>query len=223
MNDRTIQDTFDRILAAFRPTRFAPSRALALYSAAITLSTEDQLIGAARMCTAHGVAREQLYETVLQSYLFLGFPRMLFAAQCLQTLYPQAPASGNVALVAPISPERWLERGQELCRRVYDGNYEALKARVETMAPEIFLWMELEGYGKVLSRPGLDVINRELAIVAVLTVENRRAQLHSHLRGALNVGAAPEVLLDVLDDLHPIAPDGYATAHELLPRLGVKE
>ena len=222
MNDRAIQDTFDTILSAFQPSRFAASRALALYSAAITLSTEDQLTAAARMCTEHAVAREQLYETVLQSYLFLGFPRMLFAAQCLQALYPQTPVAANDSLVSEVSPERWLERGRELCRRVYDGNYEALKARVENMAPEIFLWMELEGYGKVLSRPGLDVVDRELAIVAVLTVENRRAQLHSHLRGALNVGAVPEVLLDVLDDLRPIAPDGYATAHELLPRLGVK-
>ena len=47
-----------------------------------------------------------------------------------------------------------------------------------------------EGYGKVLGRPGLSVQDRELCIVAQLVGLDVPRQLHSHLRGALNVGAA---------------------------------
>jgi alkylhydroperoxidase/carboxymuconolactone decarboxylase family protein YurZ len=51
-------------------------------------------------------------------------------------------------------------------------------------------WMIVEGYGKVLSRPGLDLATRELCIVALLAPQDAAPQLYSHLRGALNAGAA---------------------------------
>ena len=51
--------------------------------------------------------------------------------------------------------------------------------------------MLVEGYGKVLGRPGLALVMRELCIVATLAVTGASKQLHSHLRGALNIGALP--------------------------------
>jgi 4-carboxymuconolactone decarboxylase len=51
--------------------------------------------------------------------------------------------------------------------------------------------MVVEGYGKVLARPGLPLVMRELCIVAILAVTGASKQLYSHLRGALNVGALP--------------------------------
>ncbi len=48
-----------------------------------------------------------------------------------------------------------------------------------------------EGYGKVLSRPALDLVTRELCVVAALAVTSWEPQLHSHMRGALNAGASP--------------------------------
>jgi len=117
----------------------------------------------------------------------------------------------------------WTERGSQLCRRVYDSNYDTLKARVEAMAPEVFLWMELEGYGKVLSRPGLDVIDREMAIVACLMIEHWPIQLHSHIRGAINVGAPREMLCNVVSDLRTVAIEGFQSACEIMQKLGIKE
>ena len=49
--------------------------------------------------------------------------------------------------------------------------------------------MVVEGYGKVLGRPGLDLITRELCIVALLASQDSGPQVYSHLRGALNAGA----------------------------------
>lgn len=51
-----------------------------------------------------------------------------------------------------------------------------------------------EGYGKVLGRPGLSLLARELCIVALLTVLDVPRQLYSHLRGALNVGGTEEAV-----------------------------
>ena len=49
-----------------------------------------------------------------------------------------------------------------------------------------------EGYGKVLSRPGLDLKVGELCIASLLVGLDAPQQLYSHLRGALNAGATVE-------------------------------
>ena len=61
--------------------------------------------------------------------------------------------------------------------------------RLTTITPDLSDWMIVEGYGKTLSRPGLDVVSRELCNVVILATMQRRNQLVSHVRGALNVGA----------------------------------
>jgi 4-carboxymuconolactone decarboxylase len=216
-----IEDNLIACLREFHPGRYSTPRALGFYSAAITVSDATCMREAARTCIRHGATCEQLYETMLQSYLFLGFPRMLKGAECLKN-DGFAPVK-EARPVAPVdeNPDEWRRRGERLCRWVYGDKYDALKRRVEAMAPEVFFWMELEGYGKVLSRPGLDIVDREIAIVACLMVEHRPAQLHSHLRGALNVGAPDRLVLDVVSDLRPLAPDGYTNACAILERLGV--
>ena len=85
----------------------------------------------------------------------------------------------------------WERAGEAVCRRVYSGNYEKLRKNVRDLHPALDRWMILEGYGKVLSRPAVDLATRELCIVASLAVTGWEPQLHSHLRGALNAGAEP--------------------------------
>ena len=210
-------------LGAFRPDRYAATRALALYSAAVALADAEVLVVAQQVCRHNRATGRQIYEVMLQSYLFLGFPRMLTAAEQLA----KAGITPDIVLKNPrvtaTDFQDWTERGTKLCRQVYDSNYDTLKARVEAMAPEVFLWMELEGYGKVLSRPGLDVIDREMAIVACLMIEHRPTQLHSHIRGAINVGAPHEMLCDVVSDLRTVAFEGCQAACEIMQKLGIKE
>ncbi|MEW5994266.1 MAG: carboxymuconolactone decarboxylase family protein, partial [Candidatus Zixiibacteriota bacterium] len=78
-----------------------------------------------------------------------------------------------------------------------------------------------EGYGKVLSRPGLGIIDRELAIVSCLVIDRREKQLHSHIRGAANVGASPELIRLVVEDLGEAAGSGYRLACDILNQLGI--
>ena len=59
--------------------------------------------------------------------------------------------------------------------------------------------MIVEGYGKVLSRPGLDLQRRELCVIASCAAARQDRQLHSHLHGALNVGVSPGDIDTVLD------------------------
>ncbi len=56
----------------------------------------------------------------------------------------------------------------------------------------------MDAYGKVIGRPGLDLKRRELCTIATTAVLGTADQLHSHLRGALNTGAASEEVEAVL-------------------------
>lgn len=67
--------------------------------------------------------------------------------------------------------------------------------------------MIVEGYGKVLSRSGLDLARRELCIVAACAALRQDRQLHSHLHGALNAGCDPSDVEGVLDVIEALVPD----------------
>jgi len=215
-------DAFSHKLKTYDLHPHPDSRVLALYSAAITVADDGLLDAVIDMGLRINVSRETFYEIVLQSYLFLGFPRMLNAADHLEK---RLPCNNSESMLVPISTDEsqtWFNRGVDLCRKVYSGNYELLKNRVESFAPDIFRWMVFEGYGKVLSRPGLDPVDRELAIVACLMVEDRQKQLSSHIRGALNVDAKRILIEEVINDVAPLAPEGHQSALAILEHLGKK-
>lgn len=78
-----------------------------------------------------------------------------------------------------------------------------------------------KAWGDVWQRPGLDLKTRSLITVAMLTAMGKQHELKSHLRGALNNGATPVELQEVL--LHaavycgvPTAVDAFRTAAEVV-------
>ena len=109
--------------------------------------------GAIELARCHHVPHEALYEIVLQSYLFLGFPRMLGAAEILADDFPADRNGSGTGPISPAEAHDWYNNGTNLCRRIYGSKYDDLKERVSSMAPEIFRWMIIEGYGKVLRAP----------------------------------------------------------------------
>ncbi|MGE0100421.1 MAG: carboxymuconolactone decarboxylase family protein [Hydrogenophaga sp.] len=72
-------------------------------------------------------------------------------------------------------------------------------------------------WGDVWQRPGLDLKTRSLITVAMLTALGKQHELRGHVRGALNNGATPEEIQEVL--LHasiycgvPSAVEAFRTA-----------
>ena len=158
-------------------------------------------------------------EIILQSYLFAGFPRALNAARAWRAASERpAPADDSEAQIANL--DMWRELGERTCRIVYGDSYERLRENVRELHPALDEWMIVDGYGKVLSRPGVDLKTRELCIVAACAVAGQQRQLHSHLHGALNAGAPPGdvgLVLDALADL--IARDDLAKYRQLLQKV----
>jgi 4-carboxymuconolactone decarboxylase len=150
-------------------------------------------------------------EAVLQTYLFAGFPR------CLNAMREWRRLSGTpVTEAAPVGESGWRAAGEETCAAVYDGMYARLRENVRALHPALDDWMIVEGYGKVLSRPGLDLGRRELCIIAACAASGQDRQLHSHLHGARNVGVADDVVRGALDALADLVDTGRLQAARLL-------
>lgn len=169
--------------------------------------------------SAVNVRPEWVEEVILQSYLFAGFPRALNAAR------EWRKASGRSAPTHDDSEHltdaaSWAAEGERTCAIVYGPVYERLRHNIRSLHPALDAWMIVEGYGKVLSRPQMELKERELCVVAACAAAGQDRQLHSHLHGALNAGASPSevgAVLDVLSDV--IAPANHGRYRLLLARV----
>lgn len=185
------------------------TRALVRLAATITAGSERQVRDA--LAAASNIPLEWTEELILQTYLFAGFPRALNAMRDWRRLHPSpvTPAgSGSV--------EQWRTDGERTCAAVYGEMYERLRHNIEGLHPLLDEWMITDGYGKVLSRPSLDLMRRELCIVAACAAAGQERQLHSHLHGALNVGVAAEVVDDAVEAIADVIGDEAARSARML-------
>jgi 4-carboxymuconolactone decarboxylase len=176
-------------------------------SAAVAVADPEAVAACADRALAAGAKAAAVYETILQSYLFVGFPRAIegfFAARDALAHAGGVLAAGNgYAWPSQADLAAWRRDGEALCRRVYGRNYERLRARMDELSPELGRWMILEGYGKTLSRSALDAPSREYAALAILAVTRMWRQLRSHAIGALNVGGTREGVREAITRTEP--------------------
>jgi 4-carboxymuconolactone decarboxylase len=108
---------------------------------------------------------------------------------------------------------------------------ESFVDRAFTNATEYTLPMQefitRNAWGNVWQRPGLDLKTRSLVTVAMLTALGKQTELKGHVRGALNNGATPEEIREIM--LHatvycgfPAAIDAFRSATEVVEGLAAK-
>jgi 4-carboxymuconolactone decarboxylase len=211
------------------PSLDEPTTALVRLSAVVTAGTEVDVRSALTACTTAATPDGWIEELILQSYLFAGFPRALNAAREWRKSQGDSPGdspgdsqgegaaarSPNIDDIPP-SLDGWRERGEETCSTVYGRFYEKLRANIAGLHPALDDWMIVDGYGKVLGRPGLDLARRELCIIAACVAAGQDRQLHSHLHGALHAGAAADVITETLSALYGVVDAGYAGSARML-------
>jgi 4-carboxymuconolactone decarboxylase len=173
------------------------TRQLVRLAAIIASGTEPEIRAAMSGVARTDVPAQWIEELILQTYLFAGFPRGLNAMREWRRA-SGVPAPERDEGERPDIPT-WTREGEKTCRTVYGRMYERLRVNIRDLHPALDTWMIVEGYGKVLSRPGLDLKRRELCVVAACAVLGQERQLHSHLHGALNAGATAAEVDDALD------------------------
>lgn len=162
---------------------------------------------------------EWVEEVILQSYLFAGFPRALNAAREWRRVSGR-PAPATDACENFENAAYWRRAGEATCATVYGPFYDRLRLNIRHLHPALDAWMIVDGYGKVLSRPALDLRRRELCIVSACALARQDRQLHSHLYGALHAGASPgevRAAIDSVSDL--LGPEDTRRYHQLFARV----
>ena len=143
------------------------------------------------------VTFSKIYETLLQNYLFAGYPSALSSLKILKEYYPNK----KLPKVADMNLYHFRRKGEARCKKVYGNKFEKLIRNINNFSPELAEWLVLEGYGKVLGRSGLSFKVRELCIVAVLAAMKFEDQLYSHINGAVKAGASIEEIQKVIKNL----------------------
>ena len=181
----------------------AQTRDLVRFAAAIAQGYEPEMRERVGPLRASQVPPAWVEELILQSVLMVGYPRSLIAfgvwRKFSDVSAPDTDEGQDYALAA-----EWTRRGEEVCGVIYGENYRKLRDSVRKLHPAVDAWMITEGYGRTLGRPGLDLLRRELCIVAQTAVLDTPRQLHSHLRGALNAGASFGQIDGVLSIVNPL-------------------
>ena len=182
-----------------------PTIVLIGLAGAVALGKEGELRQRIALAQSADVPHHWVDELLLQSVLTVGWPRALVAAGLWRATVETVAEGGDLDLDYDAAPE-WLRRGEATCRIVYGNNYAKLRRNVAALHPALDQWMVTEGYGRTLSRPGLDLKRRELCTVAQTAVLETPHQLHSHLRGALHAGATAEEVEAVIHLINPLLP-----------------
>lgn len=141
-----------------------------------------------------GMRREALEETLLQAVLFCGFPRVINASRVLHENWPPAapPAGGGL----PVEQQR--AAGEALFASIYRDNSGAVRDMLLSYHRELHDFVLDTAYGRILTRPGLEPMIRELLAVGVLALTGQVPQMVAHGRGARNWGATAEELRETV-------------------------
>jgi len=170
---------------------------LPLICAAAALRKEEHLIALLEKSKLYGVQEKQLYESLLQNYLFTGYPSAMISLKILKDYFPKLE---NV-LQDSWDLNKYRERGTKNCKKIYGRKFDKLISNVKSFSPELSDWLLLEGYGKVMGRKGLSLKQRELNNVSVLTALKFEDQLYSHINGAFRTKSKIEQIERVINNL----------------------
>jgi alkylhydroperoxidase/carboxymuconolactone decarboxylase family protein YurZ len=193
-----------------RPGLAAADRLLVVAGASIWRGDWPRFVDAATAARAHQVPRAELEECLLQAVLFCGFPRVVTAFEQLTAAWPAAspPGGGGV----PADERR--AAGSALFAAIYGKNDAAVRGLLASFHGEFHDFVLEAAYGRILARPGLSPLRRELLAVGLLAAQDQRRQFLAHARGALAFGAdrlqLREVLATVFGVDSPAADDWLA-------------
>ncbi len=151
---------------------------------AASLGESDRLRDALRRAARIRVNPRAVKEALLQVHLFAGFPASIEAFRILDEFSSLRGKSRSQVE----KPD--LNRGKSVLRTVYGDKYQSLIEGMRRLSFELAYWMIHDGYGKVLSRRGLRLKEREVLAVAALAALGWERQLKSHLYGCLNSGVS---------------------------------
>jgi len=173
------------------------NRLLPLIAASAVIRNDEAFCVLIKIAKIKKIPFNKIYETLLQNYLFAGYPVALVSLKILKENYPDT----RLSKAADMNLYHFRRRGKINLSKIYGEKSDKLIENVKAFSPDLAEWFVLEGYGKVLGRKGLSFKERELCVVAVLTVLGFGDQLYSHIIGAFRANASIEEIKNVIENV----------------------
>ncbi|MBI3586155.1 MAG: carboxymuconolactone decarboxylase family protein [Ignavibacteriales bacterium] len=159
--------------------------------------------------------RKFFAELLLHLSLFLGFPIMLDG---LEKLYVIRPTKQRLNLKQP-SRNTLRRKGISILTRIYGEQAQRVLKNLNVLHPELSERIVEDAYGRILSRKGLTLQERELINVTVLSIQGYHRQLFSHLRGAMRVGVPHKKIRTTLQKVRTISNINVNEALKMLDEI----
>jgi 4-carboxymuconolactone decarboxylase len=140
----------------------------------------------------------KIYEVLLQTYLFAGFPSALISLKIASDFFPL-----NDLRSRSVKSDK--NNGVENCKKIYGNKFDKLIKNVKEFSPELSEWLITEGYGKVMGREDFSLKEREMCIVAILCSMKYESQLYSHINGAFRLKNSSQEIKTIIVSLQQIA------------------
>lgn len=170
---------------------------LPLISSAAVLRKEKLLNKLLESAKRNNINSSKIYEALLQTYLFAGFPSALISLKIASHIFP----FGEFRLKLFKSDRK---NGIRNCKKIYGNKFDKLISNINDFSPELSEWLIVEGYGKVLGRKSLSLKERELCIVAMLSSMKFESQLYSHINGAYRLNNSLRIIKIVIVSLEQV-------------------
>ncbi len=140
--------------------------------------------------------QDALEEVILQTLLFAGFPKTIEALKVLRNHLPVIKGQVHV--------NDRQTAGERTSQIIYGKHHPKLKRVMDELHPDLTRWMIEDGYGRVLSRPGLGIQEREIGVLASLMASGMIHQFRAHIRGAMYAGVSKVDIIWFTNTFHCI-------------------
>jgi alkylhydroperoxidase/carboxymuconolactone decarboxylase family protein YurZ len=170
---------------------------LPLISSAAVLRKEKLFVNLLESAKRNKISSSKIYEALLQTYLFAGFPSALISLKIASQIFPFGKFRSKLFKFGR-------ENGIRNCKKIYGNRFDKLINNVKDFSPELSEWMIIEGYSKVFGRKGLSLKDRELCIVAILCSMQFESQLYSHINGAYRLNNSLHLIKLVIVNLEQV-------------------
>lgn len=183
-------------------------RALALFHGAGMVGRSAALRALIPLARTRGVTWTGLEEAALQLVAFAGFPR---AIEALSIVARAREGAAEASAEEPRDPATLESDGRAAWAAIYGDNQDKVLTELDGLLPGFDQLVLTNAYGRILSRPGLPLGERELLAVAALALAALARPLESHVRGALANGFAVAQVRDILTTCIALASDDART------------
>jgi alkylhydroperoxidase/carboxymuconolactone decarboxylase family protein YurZ len=159
----------------------------------------------------------RIEETILQVVPYAGFPRALTAFGVVR---PRIGRAGP-AMESRLDHDMLMRSGRSTFERVYADGSDRVETGLRGFHSVLPAWTLEFAYGRVLARPGLTLLEREVLAVAILAAMGGMDEpLLGHMRAAVRLGAPKDLVAGAIDVAAGVAGEARREeARSLLDRV----